>query len=321
MKQSIISLVFGICLAGGSAQADTFVKNIMLGEEHTRPESIVKAWGGMYYVSIQNSSAATDTDGEILQVDVFSGNVNPFVAKGSGLRNPRGLAFVGNFLVVTDTDRVWKISQAGEVTPLAISFPFPPVLLNDTAVEKGGRAVFVTEMGPGRAVMRNPPPNGPLWPTDSLQAEAIPTGARVYRIALDGEVTDLITPTRKILITNGVTQANKNGHLLALDFFHGSVVDVDIQKDSTSIIATGPFRGADGIEQAEDGTIFVSSADNGRVWRMDGNGENVVKLYDLATDANTVAFQTLADLALDEADELLYVPDALHGNIVVLRTE
>ena len=54
---------------------------------------------------------------------------------------------------------------------------------------------------------------------------------------------------------------------------------------------------------------------------MDGNGENVVKLYDLATDANTVARQTLADLALDEAAGLLYVPDALHGDIVVLGTK
>ena len=87
-----------------------------------------------------------------------------------------------------------------------------------------------------------------------------------------------------------------------------------------SIIATGPFRGADGIEQADDGTIFVTSFDNGRVWRMDRNGENVVKLYDLFTDTNTVFRMTLADLALDEAAELLYVPDALHDNIVVLRT-
>ena len=45
MKQSIISLVFGICLAGGSSQADTFVKNITLGPEHARPESGGHAMG------------------------------------------------------------------------------------------------------------------------------------------------------------------------------------------------------------------------------------------------------------------------------------
>ena len=95
-------------------------------------------------------------------MDVYSGRVNTFVGKGTGLRNPRGLAFVGNVLVVTDTDKVWKISQAGQVTPLATSFPFPPALLNDAAAEKGGRAVFVTEMGPGRAVMREIPERLPL---------------------------------------------------------------------------------------------------------------------------------------------------------------
>ena len=145
----------GSRLAGGAASADSFVKNLPLGAGHARPESIAKAWGGMYYVSIQNTPDAAATDGEIVQVDVFTGDVT-LRRQGGALRNPRGLAFVGNFLVVTDTDKVWKISQAGDVTPLATTFPFPPVLLNDTAVEKGGRAVFVTEMGPGRAVMRDP---------------------------------------------------------------------------------------------------------------------------------------------------------------------
>jgi sugar lactone lactonase YvrE len=320
MKRLIVLLVFGICLAGGTVQADTFVKNIPLGPQHARPESIARGWGGMYYVSVQNTPDAVATDGEILQVDVAAGRVNPFVDKGSPLRNPRGLAFVGNFLVVTDTDRIWKISQNAQVTPVPVAFPVPPLLLNDAAAaDKNARAAFVSEMGPGRAVMRDP--SGVLWPTDSLQAEAIPTGSRVYRITLDGGLTEVFTPTRKLLVVNGITQAGKNRQLLALDFFHGSVVEVDTRKDTTAILATGPFRGADGIEQADDGTIFVTSFDNGRVWRMDADGENVVKLYDLATDAGTVARSTLADLALDEAAELLYVPDALHGNIVVLRTE
>ncbi|HXU80744.1 MAG TPA: hypothetical protein VN914_05065, partial [Polyangia bacterium] len=152
----MVSLAFATCLVGGSVSANTFVKNLPLGPEHTRPESITKAWGGKYYVSIQNTNDAAASDGEIVQLDVASGAVTPFVAKGNPLRNPRGLAFVGEFLVVTDDDKVWKISQAGQVTPLATSFPFPPVLFNDAAAEKGGKAAFVTEMGPGRNVMRDP---------------------------------------------------------------------------------------------------------------------------------------------------------------------
>jgi hypothetical protein len=316
MKQTSVTLAL-LCFLGGSARANTFVKSVPLGAEHTRPESITRAWGGKYYVSIQNSNDAAATDGEIVQVDLDSGAVTPFVKAGT-LRNPRGLAFTGELLVVTDDDKVWKVTRTGEVSPLATSFPFPPVLFNDAAPEKGGKAVFVTEMGPGRNVMRDP--NKFLWPTDSPQAEAIPTGARVYRITLDGKVANVFTPSRKVLVTNGVTQT-KSGHLLALDFFHGSVVDVDAKKDTKTILATGPFRGCDGIEQGKDGTIFVTSFENGRVWRMDGNGENVVKLFDVATDQNTVGRQSLADPTLDEAAGLLYVPDTLHGTIVVLKTK
>jgi sugar lactone lactonase YvrE len=330
MKQLTALFVFGICVIGGTAQANTFVKAINLGPQHTRPESIVKAWGGKYYVSIQNTGDAVATDGEIVQVDLATGAVTGFVPQGT-LRNPRGLAFTGEFLVATDTDKVWKISQGGAVTPLTTSFPFPPVFFNDAAPETGGKAVFISEMGPGRNVQRDPA--GFLWPTDSFQAEAIPTAARVYRITLDGNVTNVFTPTRKILVTNGITERKKHGgqdgqgeseghdHLLALDFFHGSVVDVDVKKDTKSIIATGPFRGCDGLEQAKDGTIFVTSFENGRVWRMDRNGENVVKLLDVATDLGAVARQTLADLALDEAAGLLYVPDTLHSQIIVMKTQ
>ncbi len=318
MARVFFSAVLGLCLAGGAAGADSFVRNLPLGPEHARPESIVKAWDGAFYVSVQNTPDAAATDGEIVRLDVETGEVSVFVAKGGALRNPRGLAFVGDMLVVTDTDRVWKIDRAGQVTPLATDFPVKPVLLNDTAAARDGSAVFVSDMGPGRPKMRDK--DGFLWPADSLEAEAIPAAAHLYRIGLDGKVSDVLTPTRKLLVTNGVTQS-ADGHLLAVDFFGGSVVEVDPASGRASILATGPFRGADGIEQASDGTIFVTSADNGRVWRMDRDGENLSKLYDLATDGGTVARQTFADPALDEAAGLLYVPDALHGDIVVLRTD
>src|SRR3954468_14986008 len=131
MKQLATLVVLAIGVIGGTAQANTFVRAIDLGQ-HTRPESITKAWGGKYYVSIQNTGDANATDGEIIQLDVATGAATTFVPQGI-LRNPRGLAFTGQFLVVTDTDKVWKITQGGTVTPLATTFPFPPVFFNDAA--------------------------------------------------------------------------------------------------------------------------------------------------------------------------------------------
>jgi sugar lactone lactonase YvrE len=308
-------------LLAAAAQAGSFVKAIDLAPR-VRPESITRGWGGRLYVSIQGPSAdAATLDGEIVEVDAKTGAITPFVPPGQKLANPRGLAFTGQWLVVTDTTNVWKIDEAGHVSLAAepASYPFPPIFFNDAAPEKGGHAVYVSEMGPGRAVQRDPAGN--LWPTDSTQAEDIPTGARVYRIALeDGRVTNVFTPTRKILITNGITESKREpGHLLAVDFFHGSVVDVDVAADTKRLLATGPFRGADGIEQAQDGTLYVSSYENGKVWRMDARGENVQKLFDLASDLGTTGRQTLADLALDEGAGLLYVPDTLGGRIIVLN--
>jgi len=318
-----------LSLSSAAHAASTFVKEIDL-TPHLRPESITKAWRGKYYVSIQGALGDTTTqDGEIVQVDLTTGVVTPFVAAGSGLVNPRGLAFAGDFLVVTDTTNVWKIDETGRVTPAAdlAAFPFPPVFFNDAAPVSGERAAYVSEMGPGRNVQRDPA--GFLWPTDSPQAEAIPTASRVYRISLrTGRVTNVFTPSRKLLVMNGIAEPARRGNgshgnreLLAVDFFHGSVVHVDIARDTKDIIATGPFRGADGIEQGSDGTIFVSSFENGRVWRMDRDGENVVKLFDVADEPGRVARQSLADFAVDERAGLLYVPDTRHSRIVVLKTK
>jgi sugar lactone lactonase YvrE len=311
------------------AHADAFVKNISLGT-HVRPESIVEGWDGRFYVSIQGPSGGfpTPVDGEIVQVDIDTGAVTPFVLPGSGLVNPRGLAFTGELLVVTDEKQTWKIDRGGNISLLAqaSAYPVAPIFFNDAAPEHGGHAVFITEMGPGRAVQRNPgsTPPGLLWPTDSHQAEAIPTGARIYRITLDGQVSDVITPTRKILITNGITESRqgKGNHLMALDFFHGSIVDVNIHQDVHNIIATGPFRGCDGLEQGKDGTFYLTSFENGRVWRVSEDGEQTVKLYDLDPDGTNfaAAHSTFADLHLDEKAGLLYVPDTLHSQIVVLKT-
>src|SRR4051812_19662071 len=199
----------------------TFAAAVAYGQPKTialpagsRPESITKAWGGKYYVSLQYDGKVGVNDGQVVQVDLATGTVTPFVA---GLDNPRGLAFTGELLVATDTDKVWKIDQQGKKSLLAESaaFPMPPVFFNDAAPAFDGddrgahprpaRAVYVSEMGPGRAVQRDP--SGFLWAPDSPQAAAIPTGARVYRITVDGKVTNAFTPTRKILVTNGVTEA------------------------------------------------------------------------------------------------------------------
>jgi gluconolactonase len=305
-------LLVSLALVSSVAQAEV-LGSIAVGP---RPESITKAWCGKYYVSIQGPSGTLGTfDGEVRQVDLATGVVTPFV---TGLENPRGLAFTGKYLIAADQQKIYKITESGQVTVLASAaqFPFPAVFFNDAAAEEGGKAVYVTEMGRRDIIREVPPaPNaGRLIQPDSDAAFAVPATSRVYRITMDGVISSMFEPTRKLLVINGVTEVKKRKKLLVTDFFHGNIVEVDLKKGTKQIITTA-LRGADGVEQAEDGTIFVSSFELGAVWRMDADGENRTVLVD------HVGFQTTADFALDEEAGKLYVPNTPTGTVMILSTQ
>src|SRR5688572_26287539 len=102
-----------------------------------------------------------------------------------------------------------------------------------------------------RDIIREPagsPNANHLIPVDDDRAFAVQPLARIYRITLDGAITSVFEPSRKLLVINGVTQIKKKRTLLVTDFFHGSIVEVDGKKGSKNILATG-LRGADGLEQ------------------------------------------------------------------------
>ena len=100
-----------------------------------------------------------------------------------------------------------------------------------------------------------------------------------------------------------------------LDFFHGNIVEVDLKKGTKAILATA-LRGADGVEQASDGTIFVSSFEQRRgveAWTRTARTRGCC--------SKDVGFQTTADFYLDERARQLYVPNTPGGHIIVLSTE
>ncbi len=311
--QRSASVVVGLLLVSAAAARAEIVSSVAVGP---RPESITRGFDGKFFVTIQGPSGGlggpNDFDGEVRQVDLQTGTVTSFA---SGMENPRGITFTGKFLVVADQKRIFKIDRHGARTVLAEAdrFPFPINFFNDAATEEGGRAVYVSEMG-RRDLIRDTGTPAHLIPVDSPAAYDIPAISRVYRIPMDGgPITSVFEPSRKLLVINGVTEIKKRSQLLVLDFFHGNVVKVDIKKGTRKILATA-LRGADGIEQADDGTIFVSSFENGHVWRMDADGENLQFL------ARDVGFQTTADFYLDQKANLLYVPNTPAGTVMVVTT-
>src|SRR2546430_16530641 len=108
----------------------------------------------------------------------------------------------------------------------------------------------------GRRELRRDPAARRLWPTDSPQALAIPAASRIYRITLTGQVTEVVTPSRKVLVMNGVTEPNTRGHLLCAQFFYGNAGDVDLRTNRKTTMATG-FRAMSGLDPARPASIYM----------------------------------------------------------------
>ena len=156
----------------------------------TKPESVCRGFGGKLYVTMLKGGEPGD--GEI---KVLDGDKHEVFAKG--LNNPKGMAFVGGFLVVADETVVRKIDKKGKVTVLAEAKDFPKevTFLNDVATSRDGKSVYVTDMSHPKW-MFDPDGERKLWPLDSDKAIAPMTGC-VYKVTLDGKVSVAVPPGDK----------------------------------------------------------------------------------------------------------------------------
>jgi hypothetical protein len=271
----------------------------------TKPESVCRGFGGKLYVTMLNDGEPGD--GEI---KVLDGDKPKVFAKG--LNNPKGMAFVGGFLVVSDETMVRKIDKKGRVTVLAGAKDFPKevTFLNDVAASRDGKSVYVTEMSHPKW-MFDPDGERKLWPVDSDKAVAPMTGC-VYKVTLDGKVSVAVPPGDKRMPgPNGVTVTGKKDKetLLMGDFFTGNIVAYADKK--FRVVAKG-MRGADAVEVMGN-KIYVSSWSQGKVWAYDRKTKKTTVLAD--------DLITAADFYLDRKGKQLVIPDMLAGKIVFLPLE
>ena len=295
---SLLLLATSLCFSAIAADK----KVIEIG---TKPESVCRGFGGKLYVTMINGDEPGD--GEI---KVLDGDKHKVFAKG--LNNPKGMAFVGGFLVVSDETMVRKIDKKGKVTVLAEAKDFPKevTFLNDVAASRDGQSVYVTDMSHPKW-MFDPDGERKLWPIDSDKAVAPMTGC-VYKVALDGKVSVAVPPGDKRMPgPNGVTVTGKKGEetLLMGDFFTGNIVAYADKK--LRVVAKG-MRGADAVE-AFGSKIYVSSWPLGKVWAYDRKTKKTTVLAD--------DFTTAADFYLDRKGKQLVIPDMLAGTIVFLPLE
>lgn len=282
-----------VCVTAIAGAAEKTVMNV--GQ---RPESITRGWNGDWFLTVMGGEG----NGDAVIKRLRDGRTEVFA---KGLDEPKGIAFVGGFLVASDLKRMWKIDEKGQATVLVDEkdFPHPVLFLNDVAAAPDGKSVFVTDMG---AKDRMFAPDGTMWPVDSEGAKTLRSPGYVYRVTLDGKVSVVVDTTPVMPCPNGVGLAGHDGLLIA-EFFHGRVLE--LRNDRLRMLTDG-LRGADGIEQAKDGSIYVSSWTQGKVWKLEPGGKNPKVILE--------GLQTAADFFLDADGRRLLVPDMKAGTLTFL---
>jgi DNA-binding beta-propeller fold protein YncE len=300
MSASFFRLIPAICCAAlslspalGAAQ-----EVVAVGKN---PESLTRGFDGNYFITLMGETR-TEGDGNGSIAMMTGRTVTPFCA---GMDDPKGIVMIGEFLVTADFKRVWKVNSKGEKEVLAgpEAFPHPPLFLNDVVLAPDGKSVLVTDMGAKDKMFDA---NGKLWPIDSPEGKALPVAGRVYRITLDGKVSEVIATNGEMPCPNGVDVLD-DGTVRVAEFFTGKLLER--KGESWKVLAEG-HRSADGITHDSKGRLYVSEVLTGKVTRYEADGSGRTELGKEMISA--------ADFFLDEKAGVLIVPDTKAGNLVLI---
>jgi hypothetical protein len=289
-------------ISTGLVHAET-PKTIAVGKN---PESVCRGFGGKLYLTMINGDEPGD--GTIVSLD---GETVSVFAKG--LNAPKGLVFVGDYLVASDETTLWKVDKAGTVTKLAEAkdFPQPIEFLNDVAVGKDGASVLVSEMSSPKP-MFDPDGDRKLWDLDSPQAKELPKKGCIYKVTLKGEVTLAVPPGNPaIRFPNGVNVSEQPGEegIFVGDFFAGEIV---LYKDGKYQTLASGMRGIDGLTVTKD-HFYASSWTQGKVWKVDRKTREPKVILE--------GLKSAADFFHDAKNKQLLVPDMLSGTLTFLPIE
>lgn len=299
----LLTTCLSLCLASPGLLYAQSPKTIPVGKN---PESVCRGFGGKLYVTMINGEEPGD--GTIVSVD---GDAVKVFAKG--FNAPKGLVFVGDYLVAADETTMWRIDKDGQATKLAEAkdFPQPIEFLNDVAASRDGASVYVSEMSTPTP-MFDPSGDRKLWDLDSPQAKELPKKGCIYKVTLKGQVSVAVPAgNTAIRFPNGVTVdgSDSEEHPYVGDFFSGDIVTYQGGKYTT--LATG-LRGIDGLTVTKD-TFYASSWTQGKVWKVDRKTREAKVILE--------GLKSAADFFYDEKNKQLIVPDMLSGTLTFLPIE
>lgn len=299
MMWAVVLVVLQASLGWGASPS----KVLEIGKS---PESVCRGFDGKLYVSMINGDEPGD--GTIVKVD--GDEVSVFA---TGFNAPKGLVYVGGFLVTADETTLWKIATDGTATKLAEAkaFPAPIEFLNDVAAGKDNASVYVSEMSSPQP-MFDPSGERKLWPVDGDEAKQLPSKGCVYKVTLEGTVSVAIPAgTVPLRFPNGVAVGGTaaDERLFVGDFFSGELLRYAQGKFQT--VASG-MRGIDGVTVTKD-HFYASSWTEGKVWKVDRKTQASVVLLE--------GLKTAADFFHDAKERQLIIPDMVAGQLIFLPLE
>ena len=178
------------------------------------------------------------------------------------LSAPKGMAIVGERLLVTDLDTI-RVFDRATGAPLASWGIAGATSLNDLSAAPNGD-VYVSDMGPG--------------------ADAVSEGAfaGIHRVDADGGAT-VVARGDSLMNPNGVA-ASGDG-MVAVSFRGTRIFRVDAA-GRISDVAVLPGTRNDGVVELPDGSWLVSSWDARAVLRVTGDGDVRAVIDDIGSPAD-----------------------------------
>lgn len=247
------------------------------------PESVAVGKDGRVYVS-EIGEFEKDGDGKVSVVGK-DGKTQVFA---SGLNDPKGLAFIGDYLYVADKDRILKIGKDGKWTVFVdkTAFPAVPKFLNDLEPDLAGN-LYVSDSG-------------------DIANQGGDSGA-IYKIDSSGKLSTVINHQQdaRVKAPNGLLMDDTGDMLMFVDFASGVLYRLDIPNRHLIELAKG-FGGGDGIVLGANHHLYITDYVGGKVFSVSLDDE--VKLV-------KQGLQSAADLGITPDGKTLLVPDMKAGTV------
>lgn len=245
------------------------------------PESVIAHADGRVFVT-EIGEFGKKGDGKVTVVNT-DGSTSTLV---DGLDDPKGIDMFDNALYIADIDKLIKITLDGKTEVIAAGKDFPgkAEFLNDVEIDGNGN-VFISDSG-----------------NDDGKH------AGIYKVTLDGDISEVINEKSGIKRPNGLLNDGVNQMLVA-DFGTGDLYTLDLASGKVDKVNQG-FGGADGLVRDANGLLYISDWKNGKVWQLVEPKATPQLLRD--------DFKAAADIAFSADGKQLLVPDMKAGTLEYL---